>query len=79
MSNSYSVKNLAKFVSKKIDERLSTQDIVELIRIDDDTFNRDNPTSIGKRLKVNSLSFFGEKDDGTVIDYSKTFDDGVNL
>lgn len=66
MSSLYSVDNLAKLVSKEINERLSTQDIIELIRIDDDTFTRDNPTSIGKRLKVNSLRSCFKRQQGII-------------
>ncbi|MBU3073863.1 hypothetical protein [Clostridium estertheticum] len=73
-------KELDKFInelSEKYSSNLTKKEIKTIIECD--SAIDDMPVSTGKRLVVQYLSIFGEKNSGEKIDFQKKFEEGVNI
>jgi len=79
MSASSELEKLSKLVAKRTSNALALPKIQELLTLDEDAYQRDSPRSVGKTLRVVSMTFSGVKNTGEAIDYNRTMSEGVNL
>ena len=73
-------KEFTKIIDKlyaKYSYELSKEEIVEILNVDDTA--ADLPLSTGKRLIVEYIEFWGEKQDGEPINFNKSFSSGINM
>ncbi|MFA1738972.1 hypothetical protein [Lysinibacillus fusiformis] len=69
--------NFLSDVYKSCDQILSIEEISKLLNISN--YEKDNPSSQGKRLIIKRLKLSGKKITGEFIDYDKNFFTGVNV
>lgn len=65
-------------IHKEYKDEFSLDEIKELLDINGD-YNKDTPISTGKRLFLTKISIKGQKTNGTSIDFTHTFESGINL
>jgi len=78
MSKAIDYKKFIDFVHQNFEDKISKKEVEKLLSLEED-YNKDSPASLGKSLCLNRLIFKGEKNNGDVIDYDKTFDKGLNI
>lgn len=54
-------------------------ELEELFFLDEEAYGRDDPRSVGKRLLIHTVEFFGTKTSGQPIHYQKSLHSGLNL
>lgn len=72
--------NFNEFVEKihsHFTESFSKQEVEELLF--SNSYEKDSPNSLGKRLVLEKLKIKGQKNTGTIIDYTKKIDSGVSV
>lgn len=79
MSALFDVHKLAKKIKEQIGDGLTEEDILSLLLIDEEAYQRDSPRSVGKRLTLLSLEFSGIKAEDKPFHYIRQFSTGVNL
>lgn len=71
-----------KFVKKihsSFVDKISTEQLSELLFVDEDSYQKDSPSSTGKGLIINKIRFVGQKGQGANIDYSQNLYPGINI
>lgn len=71
------IENILRKLYDKYSTDFSKEDIKSILAFDDTLI--DTPLSVGKRLSIEYVGFQGIKKDGEIIDFKKTFSNGINL
>ena len=68
----------AKRVHANFEEYLKLDEVDKILSLPEG-YGRDDPISTGKRLRIDKIFFSGDKGDDNPFEYSRKFDDGVNM
>ncbi len=68
----------SKKVHSNFKEHLALDEVDKILSLPEG-YGRDDPVSSGKRLRLDKIFFSGDKGDGNSFEYSRKFDDGVNM
>lgn len=74
----FDYKKFKKEICKEFGKTFSEEDIDKLLALEEG-YDKDDPVSTGKRLRLSKIYFTGVKQDRSKIEYARKFDDGVNL
>ena len=77
--SSFNFKSFVNEQHKKFELFLTLEEVHALLNVGNEAYSRDNSSSTGKTLLLNSIRFKGVKDNGDVIDYHKKLKKGLSI